>query len=44
MRNKRMDITTMSLALAALLGAVVTFVLFMITLIPLALLIKIFGG
>ena len=44
MRNKRMDIMTMSLVLAALLGAVVTFVIFIVLLIPLALLIKIFGG
>lgn len=44
MRNKRIDITTISLIIAALLGAVVTFLLFVILLIPLALLIKIFGG
>ena len=44
MRNRRLDITTMSLVVAALLGAVVTFLLFVILLIPLALLIKIFGG
>ena len=44
MRNKRIDITTISLIIAALLGAVVTLVLFLILLIPLVLLIKIFGG
>lgn len=44
MRNKRIDITTISLIIAALLGAVVTFVLFLFLLIPLALLIKVFGG
>jgi hypothetical protein len=44
MRNRRLDITTMSLIVAALLGAVVTFLLFVILLIPLVLLIKIFGG
>ena len=44
MRNRRLDITTMSLIVAALLGAVISFVLFLILLIPLVLLIKIFGG
>ena len=44
MRNRRLDITTMSLIVAALLGAVVTLLLFVILLIPLALFIKIFGG
>lgn len=44
MRNRHLDITTMSLVVAALLGAVVTLVLFLILLIPLVLLIKIFGG
>ena len=44
MRNRRIDITTASLIVAALLGAVVTLVLFLILLIPLVLLIKIFGG
>ena len=44
MRNRRLDITTMSLIVAALLGAVVTLIMFTILLIPLALLIKIFGG
>lgn len=44
MRNRRLDITAMSLVVAALLGAVVTLVLFVILLIPLVLLIKIFGG
>ena len=44
MRNRRIDITTMSLFVAALLGAVATLVLFLILLIPLALLIKVFGG
>ena len=44
MRNRRLDITTMSLIVAALLGAIVTLILFIILLIPLALLIKIFEG
>ena len=44
MRNRHLDITTMSLFVAALLGAIVTFLLFVILLIPLVLLIKIFGG
>ena len=44
MRNRRIDITTMSLFVAALLGAIVTFLLFVILLVPLALLIKVFGG
>ena len=44
MRNRHLDITTMSLIVAALLGAIVTLLLFVILLIPLALLIKIFGG
>ena len=44
MRNRRLDITTMSLIVAALLGAVVTLLLFVILLVPLALLVKVFGG
>ena len=44
MRNRRLDITTMSLIVAALLGAIVTLIMFTILLIPLVLLIKIFGG
>ena len=44
MRNRRLDITTASLIVAALLGAIVTLLLFAILLIPLALLIKVFGG
>ena len=44
MRNRRLDITTMSLIVAALLGAIATLIMFTILLIPLALLIKVFGG
>ena len=44
MRNRRMDMTTATLIVAALLGAVVTLVLFLLLLVPLALLIKIIGG
>ncbi len=39
-----MDITTMSIFVAALLGAAVTITLLVILLVPLALLIKIIGG
>lgn len=38
-----MDITTMSILLAALLGAIVTFLLFLLTLVPLALITKMIG-
>lgn len=44
MRNERMNITMFSIILAALLGAIVTFILFILLLVPLALLIKILGG
>ena len=44
MRNERMDITIFSILVAALLGALVTFTLFILMLVPLALLIKIFAG
>ncbi len=44
MRNRRLDITTMSLIVAALLGAIVTLIMFTILLVPLALLVKVFGG
>lgn len=44
MRNERIDITIFSIILAALLGAVVTFMLFILLLVPLALLIKVLGG
>lgn len=44
MRNERMNIAMFSIILAALLGALVTFTLFILLLVPLALLIKIIGG
>ena len=44
MRNRRIDTVTVSILVMMLLGAVISFVLFLILLIPLVLLIKIFGG
>lgn len=44
MRNERINITIFSIILAALLGAVVTFILFTLLLVPLAFLIIILGG
>ena len=44
MRNRHINTVTVSVLVMMLLGAVISFVLFLILLIPLALLIKIFGG
>lgn len=45
MRNKNtLDVITISVIVWALIGAVVTLVLFIIIIVPLALLIKVLGG
>lgn len=43
-KHRSIEIITLSIVIWALLGAVTTLILFLILLVPLALLIKIFGG
>ena len=44
MRNRHINSVTVSILIMMLLGAVTSFILFIVLLIPLALLITIFGG